>query len=266
MARIACGIEYDGTAFHGWQRQGHAASIQSTVEHALSAVADQPIEVVASGRTDTGVHAAGQVIHFDTSAQRDTRAWLRGAGSHLPNTISVSWVKSVPENFHARYSAARRHYRYIILHRHCAPGLLAHRVLCTYQTLDVSRMHEAAQALLGRHDFSSFRGAGCQASEPVRTVHRLDVSEHGDFIHVDVEADGFLQHMVRILTGSLVCVGSGEKSVEWIGELLNMRDRTAGGVTMAPDGLYLVRVNYPPEFDIPPPLWTPNYSAVSPNP
>ena len=264
MPRLACGLEYDGAGFNGWQRQSHAPSVQDAVEEAFSAVADHPIRTAVAGRTDTGVHAAGQVIHFDTTADRSLHAWQRGAGAHLPPAVSVSWVREVADDFHARYSAIRRHYRYIILQRDAAAaGLLAGKVTRIPKTLDIEQMHRAAQALLGEHDFTSFRAAECQARHPRRTLFRLDVTACGPFVHIDVEADGFLHHMVRILAGSLIDIGHGEHPPEWLAELLERRDRTAGGITAPPDGLYLMSVNYPPECGIPPPLWTPDYSLHS---
>ena len=265
MPRLACGLEYDGACFSGWQRLSHAPSVQDAVEKALSAVADQPIRAAVAGRTDAGVHAVGQVIHFDTQADRTLHAWQRGTGAHLPPSVSVSWVQEVADDFHARYSAIRRHYRYIILQRDgAAPGLLAGKVTRVAKSLDTERMHQAAQALLGEHDFTSFRAAECHARHPRRTLHRLDVTAHGAFIHLDVEADGFLHHMVRILAGSLMEVGHGERAPEWLAELLERRDRTASGITAPPDGLYLMRVNYPRECGIPPPLWTPDYNSPAP--
>lgn len=264
MARFACGVEYDGFPFHGWQYQAHAPSIQQELEQALTQIADHPVSCAAAGRTDAGVHATGQVVHFDTTAARETHSWQRGAGSILPDTISISWVRSVPADFHARHSAQRRHYRYIFLPQTRDTGLLAHRVTCTARVLDAARMHEAAQALLGKHDFSSFRAASCQAHSPVRTVHRLEVCAHGPFVHVDIEADGFLHHMVRILAGVLAAVGSGDRGAEWPAELLRLRDRTAGGVTAPAGGLYLVRVHYPEEYAIPVPPWTPHYGPQAP--
>lgn len=264
MPRLACGLEYDGAHYNGWQRQRHAPSIQDEVERALSAIADHPVTVAIAGRTDTGVHATGQVAHFDTAAERPMHAWQRGADAQLPPAISLAWVRPVPDGFHARYSATRRHYRYIILQRGSAAGLLAGKVARIPQELDAARMHRAAQALLGEHDFTSFRAASCQAKHPVRTLHRLDVTAHGPFVHLDLEANGFLHHMVRILAGSLMRVGRGERPAEWLAELLQRRDRTAGGITAPPDGLYLVRVNYPPEYGIPPPLWLPDYSTPDP--
>lgn len=265
MARLACGLEYDGACFSGWQRQSHAPSVQDAVEQAFSAVADHPVRTAVAGRTDAGVHAAGQVIHFDTGADRSPHAWQRGAGSHLPASVSVSWVREVADGFHARHSALRRHYRYVVLQRAGASaGLLAGKVTRRPRPLDAGRMHQAARVLLGEHDFSSFRAAECQARHPRRTLYRLDITAHGPFIHFDVEADGFLHHMVRILAGCLMDVGHGERPPEWIAELLEQRDRTAGGVTAPPDGLYLMRVNYPDECGIPPPPWTPDYSLSTP--
>ncbi len=264
MPRFACGLEYDGSHYCGWQRQAHAPSVQTEVERALSSVADHPVTAVVAGRTDTGVHAGGQVIHFDTEAERSPHDWQCGAGSHLPPSISISWVQPVSEDFHARYSALSRHYRYILAQRRdAAAGLLSNRAVCIPASVDAARMHEAAQGLLGEHDFSSFRAAGCQAKHPVRTLHRLDVTAHDPFIHLDVEANGFLHHMVRILVGSLISVGRGEQPVSWPRDLLALRDRTAGGITAPAHGLYLMRVNYPPEYKIPPPLWQPDYSTPS---
>ncbi len=264
MPRLACGLEYDGALFHGWQRQSHAPSAQDAIERALSRVADHPVQAVAAGRTDAKVHATGQVIHFDTSAIRPARAWQRGAGSHLPPGVSVSWAREVADDFHARHSAVRRRYRYIFLRRDAASaGLLAGKVARAPETLDADRMRQAAWTLPGERDFTSFRAAECQARHPRRTLHRLEVTTHGPFVHIDAEADGFLHHMVRILAGCLMEVGIGKRSLEWPGELLALRDRAAGGVTAPPDGLYLTRVHYPPECAIPPPLWTPHYSPSS---
>ena len=264
MPRLACGLEYDGACFHGWQRQRHAPSVQDAVENALSSVADHQVRVTAAGRTDAGVHATGQVIHFDTSASRPPRAWQRGAGANLPPSISVSWTREVADDFHARHSATRRHYRYIILQRDAAAaGLLTNKVTRIPKALDAERMRQAAQALLGEHDFSSFRAAECQARHPRRTLYRLDVTTHGPFVHLDVEANGFLHHMVRIVAGALMEVGYGERPPEWLSDLLERRDRAAGGVTAPPDGLYLMRVNYPRECGIPSPLWTPDYSLTA---
>ena len=253
--RIAIGIEYDGTAYNGWQRQRTGLGVQACLEDALSDVADERIEVTCAGRTDTGVHASGQVGHFDTQSDRSERGWLLGANSNLPDDVNVTWVKPVADDFHARFSATARSYKYVILNRLVRSALYRRRAWWVYQPLDHQRMHEAAQILAGEHDFSSFRAAGCQASGPVREVQSILVRRDGDWIVLEVTANAFLQHMVRNITGTLVAIGSGEEEVDWITELLEQRDRTRGGVAAPPHGLTLVRVDYPDEFAIPPPLW-----------
>lgn len=253
--RIAIGIEYDGTAYNGWQRQRTGLGVQACLEDALSDVADERIEVTCAGRTDTGVHASGQVGHFDTQSDRSERGWLLGANSNLPDDVNVTWVKPVADDFHARFSATARSYKYVILNRLVRSALYRRRAWWVYQPLDHLRMHEAAQILAGEHDFSSFRAAGCQASGPVREVQSISVRRDGDWIVLEVTANAFLQHMVRNITGTLVAIGSGEEEVDWITELLEQRDRTRGGVAAPPHGLTLVRVDYPDEFAIPPPLW-----------
>lgn len=253
--RIAIGIEYDGTAYNGWQRQRTGLGVQACLEDALSDVADERIEVTCAGRTDTGVHASGQVGHFDTQSDRSERGWLLGANSNLPDDVNVTWVKPVADDFHARFSATARSYKYVILNRLVRSALYRRRAWWVYQPLDHQRMHEAAQILAGEHDFSSFRAAGCQASGPVREVQSISVRRDGDWIVLEVTANAFLQHMVRNITGTLVAIGSGEEEVDWITELLEQRDRTRGGVAAPPHGLTLVRVDYPDEFAIPPPLW-----------
>jgi tRNA pseudouridine38-40 synthase len=253
--RIAIGIEYDGTAYNGWQRQRTGLGVQACLEDALSDVADERIEVTCAGRTDTGVHASGQVGHFDTQSDRSERGWLLGANSNLPDDVNVTWVKPVADDFHARFSATARSYKYVILNRLVRSALYRRRAWWVYQPLDHQRMHEAAQILAGRHDFSSFRAAGCQASGPVREVRSISVGRDGDWIVLEVTANAFLQHMVRNIAGTLVAIGSGEEQVDWIAALLEHRDRTRGGVAAPPHGLTLVRVDYPDEFAIPPPLW-----------
>jgi tRNA pseudouridine38-40 synthase len=253
--RIAIGIEYDGTAYNGWQRQRTGLGVQACLEDALSDVADERIEVTCAGRTDTGVHASGQVGHFDTQSDRSERGWLLGANSNLPDDVNVTWVKPVADDFHARFSATARSYKYVILNRLVRSALYRRRAWWVYQPLDHLRMHEAAQILAGEHDFSSFRAAGCQASGPVREVQSISVRRDGDWIVLEVTANAFLQHMVRNITGTLVAIGSGEEQVDWIAALLEHRDRTRGGVAAPPHGLTLVRVDYPDEFAIPPPLW-----------
>lgn len=249
--RIALGIEYDGGAFNGWQRQSHAPSVQEAVERAVSKVADHPVGVVCAGRTDTGVHATAQVVHFDTSAQRRMRSWILGANANLPPGVSVTWARSVTEDFHARFKAQARQYRYVILNRMFRPALLRDRVCWDHNPLEAEAMHAAAQALVGEHDFSAFRALACQASHPVRTVHRLEVARRGDLIYLDIEANAFLHHMVRNIAGTLIAIGRGDQPVEWAGELLAGRDRSRSGITAPAGGLYFVKVSYPAQFGLP---------------
>ena len=248
--RIALGIEYDGSRFAGWQVQHHAETVQQAVEAALSVVADRPVSVACAGRTDTGVHALEQVVHFDCDVKRDLRAWVFGTNSNLPKAVSVLWAKPVPADFHARYSALARRYRYVILSRPVRPTFLARRVTWDYRTLDERRMRIAAGFLLGEHDFSAFRAVSCQARTAVRTISQLDVQRHGDFIVIDVEANAFLHHMVRNIAGVLMAIGAGEREVDWAKAVLESRDRRQGGVTAPPYGLYLMRVTYPAEYGI----------------
>lgn len=249
--RIAAILEYDGSSFSGWQRQDQARSVQAVVEEALSKIADGPIQVTVAGRTDAGVHAAAQVIHFDTSATRNDYSWVRGANSKLPADVAVLWAGAVEPDFHARYSATDRQYQYIILNRPIRPTYLAHRVTHEYHPLDISFMQEAARHLIGEHDFTSFRSAECQANNPVRELRMLDVTRHGDMVHIRVRANAFLHHMVRNIAGVLLAIGAGEREPSWAREVLEARDRTAGGVTAAPDGLYLASITYPASAKIP---------------
>ena len=250
--RIALGIEYDGTSYNGWQRQKTGLGVQQRLEEALSLVANEQVEVTCAGRTDTGVHASGQVVHFDTSAERSERGWLLGANSNLPPDISVTWVKTVGDDFHARFSAVSRSYQYLILNRLQRSALHRERAWWVHQPLDEQRMHAAAQALLGEHDFSAFRAAGCQASSAVRDLAKIAVTRSGRWVTLDVTANAFLMHMVRNITGTLAVIGRGEASVEWLAEVLESRDRTAAGVAAPPHGLTLVDVAYPASFGIPP--------------
>jgi tRNA pseudouridine38-40 synthase len=249
--RIALGLEYDGTAYNGWQRQRTGEGVQTRVENALTDVANEKIEVICAGRTDTGVHASGQVVHFDTSSERDSRAWLLGANSNLPDDVSVVWSCPVDDSFHARFSAMSRSYRYRILNRLERSALHRHRAWWVYDPLDAERMHTAAQALAGKHDFSAYRAAGCQASTPHREVSLISVAREGDWITLDVSANAFLQHMVRNVTGTLVAIGRGDESVDWAAEILASGDRKRGGAAAPPHGLTLVKVDYPDEFDLP---------------
>ena len=253
-ARIAIGIEYDGTAYNGWQRQRTGLGVQERLEQALSEVADEPVEVTCAGRTDAGVHASGQVAHFDTGAARSERGWLLGANTNLPDDICVTWVKPVDPDFHARYSATARRYEYRILNRLVRSALYRRRAWWVHRDLDVERMREAAQALLGEHDFSAFRAAGCQASHAVREVTDISVARDGDWVSLDITANAFLQHMVRNIAGTLVAIGSGDEEIDWAARVLAGRDRRAAGVAAPPHGLTLVQVFYPDAFGIPAPF------------
>lgn len=249
--RLALGIEYDGTAYNGWQRQHHSRGVQSELESAIGKVADEQVEIVCAGRTDAGVHAACQVAHFDTSSRREDRGWLLGANSNLPEDISVSWVHTVDERFHARFSATSRSYRYLVLNRLQRPALERHRAWWVHEPLDVDRMQQAAGALLGEHDFSAFRAAGCQARTATRHVTALELQRRGDWIQLDITANAFLQHMVRNIMGTLVAIGRGDRDPAWAAQVLASRDRTAGGMAAPPQGLTLMSIAYPPEFGIP---------------
>lgn len=251
MPRIALGIEYDGSAFSGWQAQSHAHGVQAAVETALAYVADHPIEVMAAGRTDAGVHAAMQVVHFDTTAIRTQRNWVLGANSGLPKQVTVLWAREVPEGFHARYSAFARSYRYFILNRPVRPALGAQYISWEREPLDHEPMHAAAQQLVGEHDFSSFRAAECQSRTPMRYLHQIEVARRGEVLMVSVTANAFLHHMVRNIAGVLIAVGCGDQPVEWVGQVLAARDRRQGGVTAPPEGLYLTGIRYAPALQLP---------------
>ncbi|MGE0383506.1 MAG: tRNA pseudouridine(38-40) synthase TruA [Gammaproteobacteria bacterium] len=249
--RIALGVEYDGRAYSGWQYQGHAPSVQQVAEAAVGRVAAATVRLQCAGRTDAGVHATGQVAHFDTEARRSARAWVLGTNVNLPADVSVRWACEVDPGFHARFSATGREYRYLILNRFSRDALAAGRATWECRPLDARRMHDAAQSLVGRHDFSAFRAAGCQAHTPVRNVTFLEVSRSGALITLRVRADAFLQHMVRNIAGVLIRIGAGLAPVHWAREVLDGRDRRLGAVTAPPDGLYLTRVFYPGHFGLP---------------
>jgi tRNA pseudouridine38-40 synthase len=249
--RIALGLEYNGTPFAGWQVQPDQPTVQGAVEHALSRVADHPVQVQCAGRTDAGVHATAQVVHFDSDAPRTLWSWVLGANANLPRTVSVNWARAVPDDFHARFSAQSRSYRYELLNRPTRAGLDADRVAWLHRPLDVAAMHDAAQRLLGEHDFSAFRAQGCQAKTPIRTLHRLDVHRTGDRVTFEVRANAFLHHMVRNLVGSLCQVGVGERDADWLRAVLDGRDRTQAAATASPSGLYLIAVEYPGHYELP---------------
>jgi tRNA pseudouridine38-40 synthase len=257
MPRYALGLEYDGTRFSGWQRQDHVESVQAAVEDALSRVADEPVAVTVAGRTDAGVHALGQVAHFESGVNRALRSWWLGANSNLPREVSVTWVREVAGDFHARYTAIARTYDYLVLNRSARPALYRDRAWWIHGELDVGAMQAAAPLLLGEHDFSAFRAAQCQARTPMRSLQRLDVLRSGPFIRVTCRANAFLHHMVRNIVGSLVSIGRGEQQPGWLRDVLDARDRRAAGVTAEPQGLYLAEVHYPEAAAIPRPgrLW-----------
>lgn len=255
--RIALVVEYDGSQYHGWQAQPGLRTVQGALEAALSRIADQEVSVVCAGRTDTGVHATHQVIHFDSVKTRNIRSWIYGANSYLPKDLCVKAGKEVPETFHARYSATARRYRYVIQNTQIRPALLRSNVTWQYRPLNHQSMHEAAQALIGEHDFTSFRSIECQSKTPMRCVTHLNVWRKQDWIILDISANAFLHHMVRNIVGVLMAVGSGQKSVEWVKEVLLAKDRRLGAETASPYGLYLAEVTYPPEFDMIKPISVP---------
>ena len=249
--RIALGIEYDGTDFFGWQRLSHGRTVQGVVEEALSFVAAHPVDVTCAGRTDAGVHAQCQIVHFDSDAERSSRAWALGANSRLPHDVAVLWAQPVADDFHARFGARARRYRYTILNRPIRPALSARFVTWERARLDVERMHQAAQALIGEHDFSAFRTVACQARTPMRNVHEIVVARDGDVVTIEIQANAFLHHMVRNIVGSLLPVGRGERDVEWPAALLQGRDRSVAGPTAPATGLSLLAPRYPASDGLP---------------
>ncbi|MFL0802162.1 MAG: tRNA pseudouridine(38-40) synthase TruA [Agarilytica sp.] len=252
MHRVALGVAYNGATYNGFQRQASTAStVQAYLESALSGVAAEPISLVCAGRTDAGVHAAEQVVHFDTLAQRPAKAWVKGVNCKLPDDIRVHWAKSVPPSFHARFSATSRTYRYVLLSADVRPAYLHKNVTWTQYCLDISRMQAAANYLVGEHHFSSFRSSRCQANNPVRTVEYLTLKQQGPFIVVEIKANAFLHHMVRNIVGTLIDVGRGAYSPEWVGEVLALGDRTKAAATASPCGLYFVKAEYHADFGLP---------------
>ena len=248
--RIALMVEYDGSRYHGWQAQTGLHTVQQVLEYALSRVANHDVSVVCAGRTDTGVHATNQIIHFDCESERTIRAWIHGANSFLPKDVCVKWGREMPDEFHARFSALARRYRYVIYNAPIRPALLRSNVTWQYRPLDHRLMHEASQLLLGEHDFTSFRSVECQSKTPMRTINSLQVTRNGDFIAIDINANAFLHHMVRNIAGVLIAVGSGRKTVSWVHDVLLAKDRRLGAETAPPYGLYLAGVVYPPAFGV----------------
>ncbi|SPP31485.1 tRNA pseudouridine synthase A [Arsenophonus endosymbiont of Aleurodicus floccissimus] len=251
MAKIALGIEYDGSHYYGWQRQQQVKSIQACLEFALTKVANESIHVYCAGRTDAGVHATSQVIHFETSVTRKDSAWTMGVNSYLPSDIAVQWCKIVEPDFHARFSATARRYRYIIFNQRLRPAILAAGVTHYHAPLDAEKMHLAAQALIGEQDFTSFRAIQCQSKSPWRNIKHVHVNRYCDYIVVDIKANAFVHHMVRNIVGSLLAVGCGDQDISWIAELLTLKDRTKAAATAKAEGLYLVAVDYPAKYKLP---------------
>lgn len=251
--KYAFGISYDGSRYSGWQRQMHTSStVQEKLEDAISKIANESLGVHCAGRTDCGVHATGQVIHAETNAIRSDRSWVRGINTLLPDDISVQWVKQVDNDFHARYKALRRSYRYIIdNYRHARGALNRTCSSWVYHPLNEKHMQLAGDRLLGTHDFTSFRASACQAKTPVKTIYRLDVRRCGDFVILEIEADAFLHRMVRNIAGVLIMIGRQEADISWCEELLNAHDRKQGGITAKPEGLYLTGVKYPGKYNLP---------------
>ncbi len=249
--KLAFGIEYDGSNYHGWQSQDDVATVQGVLEKAISQIADQPVRVYCAGRTDTGVHGLGQVVHIETDVIRKDSAWLFGVNANLPNDISVKWIKQVQEDFHARFSATRRVYQYYILNRQARSAFLSKKVVWERRPLSLEKMKQAASFLIGTHDFSAYRSQACQAHSPIRTIYRLELRKQGPIITLEIEANAFLHHMVRNISGVLMEVGMERAKPEWARDVLECRDRRLGGVTAPPDGLYLVKVFYPEIFDLP---------------
>jgi tRNA pseudouridine38-40 synthase len=249
--RIALGIEYDGSRFLGWQTQPGGGAVQDALEPALSGIAGESVSVTCAGRTDRGVHAREQVVHFDTQALRPEPAWVRGTNALLPESVAVLWAREVPTEFHARYAARARTYRYVLLNRPVRPALAARHAGWFHAALDVPAMRDAAGLLVGEHDFSAFRSAECQAKSPVRTLQALEIAQSGERIDFTVRANAFLHHMVRNLVGTLVYVGKGKHPASWVAEVLESRDRARAAPTFAADGLYLEKVDYEPRWNLP---------------
>jgi tRNA pseudouridine38-40 synthase len=249
--RIALALEYDGSRFLGWQTQPGGGTVQDALQAALAGIAGAAVQVTCAGRTDRGVHAREQVVHFDTAAARPDSAWVRGANALLPESVAVLWAAAVPEDFHARYSAIARTYRYVLLNRPVRPALAARHAGWYHAPLDVAAMREAARQLVGEHDFSAFRAADCQAKSPVRTLHALDVQARGERVDFVVRANAFLHHMVRNIIGTLIHVGNGRHAPPWAGEVLAARDRSRAAPTFAAEGLYLERVEYAQQWGLP---------------
>ena len=251
--RVAAIVEYDGTEYAGWQSQEHSPSIQDAVQSALSFVAGHAVLAICAGRTDSGVHAAAQVIHFDTSAARTPRAWVLGANTRLTPAVALQWAGEVPVGFHARHAALRRIYRYCILNRSARSALMRTRAAWIHLPLDAEAMHAAAQALVGEHDFSAFRSMECQSKTSVRRLERIEVRRAGDYLWLEITANAYLHHMVRNIVGTLIAVQRAAEPAAAMARVLAGRDRRMAGSTAPAAGLYLWRVEYPPVYGIPAP-------------
>ena len=249
--RIALALEYDGAPFHGWQSQADGSGVQDALERAVSAIAGTRVGTIAAGRTDSGVHATLQVVHFDIDAPRPETAWVRGVNSLLPRTVAARWAVGVADDFHARFAATGRYYTYLLLNHPVRPALLQSRVGWYHRPLALGPMREAAQALLGAHDFSAFRAAECQARSPVKTLDRLEIAREGDMLRFELHADAFLQHMVRNIIGTLVYVGCGRQPASWAADVLASRDRAQAAPTFTAEGLYLTGVDYATRWNLP---------------
>lgn len=258
--RVALGVEYDGTKFSGWQVQPNQRTVQGCLQQAISKVANHDVSVVAAGRTDSGVHALNQVVHFDTSSQRPERNWILGLNTNLPRDINIVWAREVDNDFNARFSAVKRSYRYILISRVSRSSVHAERMWWYFKPLDEQRMQAAADFLVGHHDFSAFRAKDCQAKNTMKTMEKIKVTRQGDCIAVDVVGQSFLHHMVRNIVGVLVPIGEGKEPVEWAKQVLESKDRGKGGITSPPQGLYFMNVEYPEQYSLPtvsafPVLW-----------
>ena len=266
MPRYALAVEYDGTEYDGWQSQAVGVTLQQSLQKALSVVANSTIVVNCAGRTDAGVHASGQVVHFDSPVERSARAWMLGTNSNLPNSMAVHWAGQVADDFHARYSALAREYCYSLLNRQARPGLNARTLAWERKPLDVPAMQEAANSLLGQQDFTSFRTVACQAKRPWRRLDRLDIERDGNVLNFHVQANAFLHHMVRNLVGSLLVVGRGEQKPEWIRTVLAAKDRALAGATAPAGGLVFIGPKYPAAAGLPEAFWAaPELELWDPN-
>jgi tRNA pseudouridine38-40 synthase len=253
MKRLALGLQYDGSAYSGWQTQSDVRTIQDELERALEGFTQTRVQTVVAGRTDAGVHALGQVVHFDTELERTDFAWVRGTNAFLPPTVAVRWAKPMPDDFHARFAAFERTYFYTLYVSPVRSPMLTGRVGWSFLPLDVHAMREAATCLIGKHDFTSFRSSECQAKTPVKYLRQIDIREQGDFIHFRFRANAFLHHMVRNLMGCFIAIGRGRRPPSWMAEVLAARDRKLAAPTFMPDGLYLAAVGYPENFEVPAP-------------